>query len=105
MGFLLRFPLEFFLALGAGYHDFALATGDADGLAAAGAEEVTVFPVFDTVNHQKEPAVFLVALIDIPGEAATDGPNHQCIAQDKENLADPAALQESVDDACCHTHT
>ena len=73
-------PLEALLALGAGNGDFALVTGDADSLAAPGADEIAVLPVLDPIQHQQEPAVFLIALVDIPGQAAEDGPDHQHIA-------------------------
>ena len=107
MGFfkLSGFSLEFFLALGAGNHNLALAPGDADGLAAAGAEKITVLAILHLIQHQAEASVLLIALIDIPGEAAPDGQNHQCITQHEENLANPAALQKSINDARCHTHT
>ena len=98
-------PLESLLAFGAGDGDFALVPGDADGLAAPGADEITVLPVLDPVQHQQEPAVFLVALVDIPGQAAEDGPDHQHIAQHPGQPPSPMLLEESRQDACRHTHT
>ena len=101
MGFfkLSGFSLEFFLALGAGNHNLALTPGDADGLATAGAEKITVLAILHPIQHQAEASVLLIALVDIPGEAAPDG-----LTQHEENLANPAALQKSINDARCHTH-
>ena len=87
---------ELLLAPGAGDGDFALAPGDPDGLAAAGAEKITVLAILHPIQHQAEASVLLIALIDIPGEAAPNRPNHHAVAQQEEKKSHPAALQKCV---------
>ena len=96
--------LEALFALGAGDGDFALVPGDPDGLAAAGAGEIAVLPILDPVQHQKEPAVFLVALTLIPGQAAENGPDHQRVAQYPGQPAQPILLEEDRQNAGRHAH-
>ena len=101
MGFfkLSGFSLEFFLALGAGNHNLALAPGDADGLAAAGAEKITVLAILHPIQHQTEASVLLIALIGIPGESTEDGPDHQGVAEEPENSARNRPGEEGREDA------
>ena len=96
--------LEAFLAFGAGDGDFALVPGDADGLAAAGTDEIAVLAVPDPVNHQHEPSVFLIAAIDVAGKTAEDRPDHQCVAQHPEDPAENRAAQEGRQQARRQTH-
>ena len=71
---------EFFPAPGAGDGDFSFAPGDSHHLAALGAVEVAVLPVFYPVKKLEELPVFLITLIGIPGQAAENRPEHHAIA-------------------------
>ena len=68
---------EFFFALGAGDADLALSPGHSHLLAAAGAVVVAVILVLNLLPQQKKFAVFLVALVHIPGQAAHNGQDHE----------------------------
>ena len=70
---------EFFFALGTGDGDFAFALGDPYRLAAAGAIKVAVVPVLDPIQQHQKSAVFLVALVGVPGEGAEHGPEHEAV--------------------------
>lgn len=86
--------LKPFLALGAGNDNFSLMARDADCLAAAGADKITVLAVLEAVQQQHKAPVFLIALVDIPGEAAPDCQEHQRIAQQPCNPRARTAAQE-----------
>ena len=70
---------ELLPALGAGDGDLALTPGDADGLAALGAGEIAVVPVLDLVKEPQELPILLVPGIGIPGEHPEQGPEHQAV--------------------------
>ena len=101
----LGFLDKLFSALGAGDGDFAFSFGDPDRLAAAGAVEITVLPVLDSVQqHQKFP-VFLVALIGIPGEAPEYGPEHEHIGnQGQHQIHNLRRIEnrDNANDRACH---
>ncbi len=73
----LGFFHELFLAFWARDTDFALAAGDADSLAAAGAVEIAVITILELVEKAQKTAIFLVALIGIAREDAQDRDDHQ----------------------------
>ena len=70
---------ELFLALGAGDIDLTLALGNTYLLAAAGAGEIPVIPVFHFLKKLQKPLVFPIPLIGLPGEGTEDGPAQQNI--------------------------
>ena len=72
------------MALGTADGNFAFSPGDTDSLLAPGAAEIPMLPVFELLEKIKEFAVFLVALVGIPGQAAENGDAHKNIGQDRE---------------------
>ena len=76
---------ELLPAFGAGDGDLSLPPGNPDGLMALGTVEIAVVPVLQTVENQKKLPVLLIPLVGIPGKRPINGPEHQCIAQHKEN--------------------
>ena len=81
------FPDEFFSAPGAGDGNLALAPGDPHGLAALGAVEIPIVPVFKPVDQLQKFPVFLIALIGVSGKHPEHGPDHQRVAQQPEDQA------------------
>ena len=76
---------ELLPAFGASDGDLSLPPGNPDGLMALGTVEIAVVPVLQTVENQKKLPVLLIPLVGIPGKCPINGPEHQCIAQHKEN--------------------
>lgn len=80
---ILRFLLsgfdEFFPAFRAGDGDFSLALGYPYLLVAAGAVVIAVFLVLELLEEEQKLSVFLITLVDIPGEGAEDSHDHEDI--------------------------
>lgn len=91
---ILSFALEFFLAPGACNENFSLASRNPDGLTAFRANKIAVVPVSDSVQHQTEAAVFLVALIDVSGKTPPNCPDHQPVAHRPGSKTDGSAPEE-----------
>ena len=76
---------KLFLALRAGDGNFAFALGYAHLLVATGAIIIAVFLILQFLEEQQEFPVFLVTLIDIPGQRTANGQNHETIRYSGEN--------------------
>ena len=85
---------KLFFALGAGDGDFALASGNADSLATAGAAEILVLPILQPFHETQIAAVLLVALVGVAAEAAEKGIAGQAVRAKRENQAQHRAPQE-----------
>ena len=76
---------ELFPALGAGDGDLALVPRNPDGLAAFGAVEIAVILIPQPLGPEKEPAVFLIALVGFVAEKANHAQNQQAIRSQRQN--------------------
>ena len=72
------------MAPGTGDGDFSLAPGHPNHLAAFGAVKIAVLPILQPTGELQKLPVFLIALIGVPGQTAPDRPNHQPVAQHKQ---------------------
>lgn len=81
----LGFLNKFFLTLGAGNRNFALAPGHTHRLLAARTLEIPMVPVLDLFQKLQILPVFPIALIGVPGKAAEDRPTHQNIGDHRQN--------------------
>ena len=94
------FLYKLFTAAGTGDGDLSLAPGNPDSLAALGAVEITVLPIFHPVIYLQEFPVFLITLVRIPGETPADRPDHQAIAQGPENQIEGLQVNKYRQEAC-----
>lgn len=99
------FADELFPASGAGNGNFAFASGDPDHLAALGTVEIAVVPILNAAHKLQEFPILLVALVGIPGQKPEDGPEHEPVAQEKENqVQQDAVLHEHGNEAGSQAH-
>ena len=54
-------------------------------MAALGAIEVAVFPVLEAGPELQEPAIFVIAFVGLPGQAAENSPDQHGVAQQEED--------------------
>ena len=77
--FLLGLLNKLFFALGAGDGNFAFSLGYPHLLTAAGAIIIPVVLILQLLEEQQELPVFIIALINIPGQCAADCQNHKAV--------------------------
>ena len=70
------------MAFGAADGNLALSPGDTDSLLTSGTAEIPMLPILDPLKKIQEFAVFLVALVGIPGQSAENGNAHKNVGQE-----------------------
>ena len=88
------FSDEFFVAFGTGDGDFSLALGHSHLLVTPGTIEIAVLLVFEFLEEKKKLSVFLVTLVNIPGEAPKNGNKHEDIGNGGQGQLEQRAGKE-----------
>lgn len=99
MAVLLSFLDEALPAFGAGNGNLAFAPGNTHHLMAFGTIVIAMLPIFQTVEKLQEFAVFLIALIGIPGETTVQCPEHQTVGNSGQQQIQLHGIHKGTDQA------
>lgn len=99
------FTGEFFTAFGTCDGNFSLTPGNPDNLPTFGTVEIAMIPVFQPVEKLQKLAVFLIALVGLPRQAAVNCPEHQKIGHRSHNQIYLRTFEECPDQASRQTGT
>ena len=94
---------ELLPAFGAGDGDLALSPGNTDRLPASGTIKILMLPIPDPLYKTQVLAVFLIALVGIPGQGTANGPDHQSVRKGSQKQIDGSIVEERADQAGCQT--